>query len=379
MTEPVVIGDATLYLGDCREVLPIVIDAVVTDGYNQLHEQAASRKRAPEATGRDALEFSEKRHRSSLRDRVEATAGDSGSLRRNSRWNSEGDEETWDSVEESSEHRPAEWPVQARTGKHNLSNDGEKRPLLAVQHNGEAVRPPQGRESLQQRVEQLASAMHELSQLDAQERVVVPSRDWSVVTDPPYGISVARNGKNGGGTGGKGTWRKHYAPTTWDSEPAHAAVAAALSICRHAILFGGNYYDLPPSRGWLVWDKETTGNFSDCELAWTNIDQPARLKRHLWNGLCRAGLEERYNHPTQKPVALMEWCLGFVQGQTILDPFMGSGTTGVACAKLGRRFIGIEIEPRYFDIACKRIEEAQRQPDMFIERTPEPQQEDMAL
>lgn len=79
-------------------------------------------------------------------------------------------------------------------------------------------------------------------------------------------------------------------------------------------------------------------------------------------------------HPTQKPIAVMEWCLGFVEGETILDPFMGSGTTGVACVKLGRRFIGIEIEEKYFDIACKRIEEATKQPDLFIEQPKKPEQ-----
>lgn len=82
-------------------------------------------------------------------------------------------------------------------------------------------------------------------------------------------------------------------------------------------------------------------------------------------------------HPTQKPVAVMEWVLGFVKAHTILDPFMGSGTTGVACARLGRRFIGVEIEPRYFDTACRRIEEAYRQPRLFREPAPKPVQEAM--
>ena len=189
----------------------------------------------------------------------------------------------------------------------------------------------------------------------------------ALVTDPPYGIGVAKTGKNGGGTGGKGTWVKHYEPTKWDGEAPDWIVPYATS-CLSSIVWGGNYFDLPPKRGWLVWDKQTTGNFSHCELAWTNLDIPVRRRVHLWNGLCRAGLEPRFNHPTQKPVALMEWCLGFLpNAETILDPFMGSGTTGVACAKLGRKFIGIEMEPSYFDIACKRIEEAYRQADLFVD------------
>jgi DNA modification methylase len=85
-------------------------------------------------------------------------------------------------------------------------------------------------------------------------------------------------------------------------------------------------------------------------------------------------------HPTQKPVALMQWCLGFLpDARTILDPFMGSGTTGVACVKLGRRFIGIEIDESYFEIACKRIRDAYAQPDMFIEPAPKPVQTALGL
>ena len=101
----------------------------------------------------------------------------------------------------------------------------------------------------------------------------------------------------------------------------------------------------------------------------------------MWAGFQRdSEVGERHLHPTQKPVELMLWCLEFFQhSNTILDPFMGSGTTGVACARLGRRFIGIEIEPKYFDIACKRIEQAYRQPDLFIERPAKPVQEAMAL
>ena len=103
------------------------------------------------------------------------------------------------------------------------------------------------------------------------------------------------------------------------------------------------------------------GDFSDGELAWTSRD--GALREFV---RCPKAMDKE--HPTQKPVALMRWCIEFFPlAGTILDPFMGSGTTGVACAKLGRKFIGIEIEPKYFDIACKRIEEAYRQPDLFIE------------
>lgn len=209
-------------------------------------------------------------------------------------------------------------------------------------------------------------------------RAVLPTlgKVDAVVTDPPYGIGIAANGRVGGGTGGKGTYQKKYAPTSWDEGIAAEGVEMAIFASHNAIIFGGNYYPLPPARCWLVWDKETNGNFADCELAWTNLDKTVRRIRHLWNGLARAGNEPRGDHPSQKPVPVMEWCIGHLPSSalTILDPFMGSGTTGVACVNLGRSFIGIERDPDYFDIACRRIEEAYKQPRLFDEPKPKPEQ-----
>ena len=188
----------------------------------------------------------------------------------------------------------------------------------------------------------------------------------AVVTDPPYGIGES-NEKNLS----RGTLAapKDYGHYEWDHIPASAEQVAAMRSCsRHQIIFGGNYFDLPPTSCWLVWDKQNGDNdFADCELAWTNLQKAVRRIYWRWNGMIRKGDDVR-EHPTQKPVGVMEWCIGFLpDAQTILDPFMGSGTTGVACAKLGRKFIGIELEPKYFDIACKRIEDAYKQPDLFIE------------
>ena len=187
----------------------------------------------------------------------------------------------------------------------------------------------------------------------------------AVVTDPPYGIGenhrkVASRGKLADPV--------DYGEFDWDAQPCSPEAIATMRACsRQQIIFGGNYFELPPTSCWLVWDKLNGDNdFADCELAWTNLTGAVRRVRWLWNGMIRQGHEERF-HPTQKPRGVMEWCLGFVpDAQTILDPFMGSGTTGVAAVKLGRKFIGIEIEPRYFDIACKRIEDAQRQGDFFV-------------
>ncbi len=193
-----------------------------------------------------------------------------------------------------------------------------------------------------------------------------------VVTDPPYGISADATMAKQGGTkyGNAAAAKRHYDATDWDSAPPSAELLLSLiERGQNAILFGGNYFGLPASRCWLVWDKENgTNEFADCELAWTNIDKPVRRIRHMWNGMLRKGQEERSDHPTQKPIGVMKWAIGHLPNRegTILDPFMGSGTTGVAAVQMGRSFIGVEREPKYFDIACKRIEDAQRQGDFLL-------------
>jgi site-specific DNA-methyltransferase (adenine-specific)/modification methylase len=146
------------------------------------------------------------------------------------------------------------------------------------------------------------------------------------------------------------------------------------------IIFGGNYYDCPPASCWLVWDKLNGDNdFADCELAWTNLPKAVRRIRYLWNGMLRANGEERGDHPTQKPVGVMAWALNQLPNgtRTIIDPFMGSGTTGVACALAGLTFTGVEREERYYDAACRRIEEAYKQPRLFAEPVAKPTQPDI--
>lgn len=184
----------------------------------------------------------------------------------------------------------------------------------------------------------------------------------AVVTDPPYGIGARMKGGAWAITSGYNDMDR------WDSVAPQDAVLSAIAKGNNAIVWGGNYFSLPPSRGWLSWSKlGSAPKMADLELAWTSLDICAREFRfHIENGFLRVG---DGRHPTQKPVALMEWCLGFLpNAETILDPFMGSGTTLVACAKLGRKGIGIELDPDYFDIACKRVEEAYRQPDLFVEQ-----------
>jgi DNA modification methylase len=187
----------------------------------------------------------------------------------------------------------------------------------------------------------------------------------AVVTDPPYGIGEAA-GKNK--RRGNLAAAKDYGDDQWDDKPVDDRVIQLIrQMSGWQIIFGGNYYLLPPTKCWLVWDKENTGDFADAELAWTNLNKAVRLKRYMWNGMLRANKEPRGDHPTQKPVGIMEWCISHLpdNSQTILDPFMGSGTTGVAAMNLQRKFIGIEREQKYFDIACKRIEQTQAQERLF--------------
>ena len=191
----------------------------------------------------------------------------------------------------------------------------------------------------------------------------------AVVTDPPYGLGKKMSG---------GTWAvkaPHYADMhDWDLEAKQEWIDDILAFECPSIVWGGNYFKVPSSRCWLSWCKPDFPTMADMELAWTNLDRPA--KRWI-SGRTPDGEKQ---HPTQKPVALMQWCLGFLpDAQTILDPFMGSGTTGVACVNLGRKFIGVEREPKYFDIAVKRIAEAYKQPRLFDEPAPKPVQEGLLL
>lgn len=177
----------------------------------------------------------------------------------------------------------------------------------------------------------------------------------AVITDPPYGIGFAAQPTKWQRLAGK-------APEAWDDAPARD-IDAARGLGAMQIVWGGNYYPLPPTRGWLSWFKpDAPPSMAHFELAWTNQDRNARQIS------CSIGETnpERVGHPTQKPLRVMRWCVEQAGMPAVtLDPFMGSGTTGVACVGLGLRFIGIEVNPEYFALACKRIEDAQRQERLF--------------
>lgn len=199
---------------------------------------------------------------------------------------------------------------------------------------------------------------------DARDVVPTLGRFDLLLTDPPYGIGVDREAHAVGGRvqGNSLAARTVFADTNYDvAPPSPELLGTCIAQCDEAIVWGGHLFGLPVNRGWLVWDKESGENdWGDCELAWSTLDKPIRLKRHLWAGMRQkhAGRNrEPRLHPGQKPVALMQWCLGLVgpSARTVLDPFMGSGTTLRAAKDLGLAAVGIDRLERCCEMAANRL------------------------
>jgi site-specific DNA-methyltransferase (adenine-specific) len=195
------------------------------------------------------------------------------------------------------------------------------------------------------------------------------------LTDPPYGIGVSVNGRVGSGAS-SAKWpsggSRDYGSQSWDLSTIGAnAFEEIQRVSKQQVVWGGNYYAgiLGGSNGWLVWDKGNNNpSMSDCELAWTSTGAAVKKFDHLWAGFRQqAGLIEQRFHPTQKPVPLFVWCLLRYSkpGDLVIDPFCGSGTTALACHKTGRRFICIDREPKYIEIAQQRYKDLVAQQDLF--------------
>ena len=197
-----------------------------------------------------------------------------------------------------------------------------------------------------------------LYQADCAELLPTLGRFDACITDPPYGIDVGSMGM------GKGKKASSFASFDWDKDaPSPALMRRVVSGGTVAVIWGGNYFELPPSGSWIVWDKVQQFSGADMELAWSNLKKPTKAFRMSRVEAYGAMLKE---HPTQKPLSLMHWCIEQAGNpETILDPFMGSGTTGVAAVQMGRKFTGIERDAGYFAIACKRIEQAYAQGQLF--------------
>ncbi|WP_165422647.1 DNA-methyltransferase [Rhizobium ruizarguesonis] len=183
----------------------------------------------------------------------------------------------------------------------------------------------------------------------------------AVLTDPPYGLGKRMQG---------GTWGAKDEMSgflEWDLEARQEWIDAILALKVPTVIWGANYFQVPAARCWLFWNKvNAVPTMADAEMAWTNLDKPAKRFNHP------VGRVE-FGHPTTKPLPLFQWCLAMLGGGgVVLDPFLGSGTTAVACAKAGRRCVGIEKNESYFEIACDRIRKVYAQPDMFVS-APAPQ------
>lgn len=201
------------------------------------------------------------------------------------------------------------------------------------------------------RVEQIGPATLYLG--DCRDILPTLPKVDAVITDPPYGIAACWKG----GFSGNHGWGKAGADSEvrneWDAEaPPPELLDTLRAMSKVQCIWGGNYFVLPPSRGWLIWNKPERGfTLSEAELCWTNRDAIVRVIDYRRSDTGRT-------HPTQKPREVMAWTMDAAKVSntaTVLDPFMGSGTTGVCVIERGGSFIGIEREAKYFDIACKRI------------------------
>ena len=193
----------------------------------------------------------------------------------------------------------------------------------------------------------------------------------AVITDPPYGEQCDLKNYSGSRWDLKHGFSELWISNQqgkWNVRPADETIKEMLRVSKNQVIWGGNYFALAPSPCWLIWDKgQRDFSFADAEMAWTSLSGAIRI----FDFPRARMMGENKQHSTQKPVALMQWCIEQMKlptGATILDPFMGSGTTGVACVKLNRNFIGYEINPDYFAIAQRRIADAQKQPalEMFV-------------
>jgi len=357
--KPVTIGNAELWLGDCRDILPTLgkVDAVVDKSdavvFNQPHDKSAKRQHCAPTKSNGIMASPQGGNSGTLCDGRLLAGADGEAIRGDAGGLSEGFGAVRDSAKVEGQGGQGERALQGWDAKHGLSVDGGQDPLQSLRFDGNAGGSPSGQCAYEQHAGQSGSALFTLPHQPPQTGVVGGAQGFHLVTDPPYGIGIAAN-----------PVRQKHEKLDWDAAPpSPELIAQCIAMADKAIIWGGNYFSLPPCQRVLVWDKLQPADFSLAmlEMAWTNIGGPAKMFRQSVTSYAK-------EHPTQKPENLMKWCIGFLpDSQTILDPFMGSGTTGVAAVQMGRKFIGIEREPKYYDIACKRIEDAQRQGDMFIE------------
>lgn len=378
-----IIGDCTLYLGDCLEILPTLwrVDAVVDKSLTNItaydtnkHGTARRESEAQEGSG-EGLGFEEGRDCMALRESGMGASRDSEILQCIPGRDSKGIQEAGDSTARERELREAERSLQRRIAEHVIPANDRERQVLKMWRNGSSCNPSSKREPSRQSLGKSASSLRELPQQPNEKAFLEWQKGIAIVTDPPYGIGYDPSTNKSA---------REFDKITNDDAEMDFSVLFSFSV--PMIVWGAeNFYRQLPHRGrWICWNKRSsnwTGNFtntSDFELAWMN--KKSGIYQYInipHSGYINAdGANVPREHPTQKPVKLLERCIEFCgDAATILDPFMGSGTTGVACCNLGRKFIGIEIEPKYFDIACRRIADAwAARPRLFEEAPPVPVQ-----
>lgn len=183
-----------------------------------------------------------------------------------------------------------------------------------------------------------------------------------VFTDPPYGIGESKADFRSRGKSGIANAINDYRKSEWDNNiPSEDFFQILLGLNIPSYVFGGNYFSefLPPSGSWIVWNKKNGSNdFSDCELAWSNHKKAVRYYEQTWHGMIREGESGKRVHPTQKPIALSEFCFNQVDNsKSVMDFYLGSGSTLIACEKTNRKCYGMELSEHYCDVIIKRYED----------------------
>lgn len=213
------------------------------------------------------------------------------------------------------------------------------------------------------------SVVYLMDCMDAMAQMPDGAFDLACV-DPPYGIGVAKTGLVGGNRLAAAT---KYKAKQWDNtSPKSDFFDRCMLVSKNQVIWGANHFvsKMPfDSSCWLVWDKDNSGNFADCELAWASFDTAVRKFVWRWNGMLQGDMKNKEDriHPTQKPVALYDWIFkNYAEpGQSVLDTHLGSGSSRIAADRAGMPFMGFELDPDYFRDHCKRFDNYTAQTTLF--------------
>ncbi len=194
------------------------------------------------------------------------------------------------------------------------------------------------------------------------------------IVDPPYGINIQKMNYTQSTKGGIAKRKDYSSVGNWDSEtPNKEYFNELFRVSKNQIIWGGNYFELPLTKSWIIWDKKTedkySNDFADCELAWNSFEKPAKIVRYLWSGMLQPNMKDKQKriHPTEKPYQLYKWLLDKYakDGDKILDTHLGSGSIAIACHDYGFYLTACELDAEYYDKAIERINNHVSQLTMF--------------